>query len=634
METTFSQRNKPSLDALRDLLVTQKDSGKAKIVVFAGAAISLHPPSRLPAANAMLRATIRLLLQDPILGKTLHESALCWRLYRLIWRSCASANRHIPPEMIYDAIYEFAGKKVFSALDCLKSNEPNPNHRILAALLEKGFIDHIITTNFDTLIEQSLTTAYAPSSVPDGKRVWKIHGDLQTPTSMATTMRRIGQTAFDEGLVKQLRDLLEGSHVIFIGYSGMDPDLMPAFKTATMKSVYWCVYDPEELNIKNENAILHRDPCKTIAAKGTQIHWIVGDLQKELLFPVSASLLNGDTDFLASVTNSKGSDKIDRSRISPLQKSMEQWEHSYFRRLSAIEKARAMLQILYSIALYSPASHRAWILLLETADAMEGDKALWKGHNSEFARDLHAFRAEAYLKLGERVQQLYHTLVAQILPQPVPLQNDPARQLEEILNDLYESPLPIENFKPGPVSPAGQLYMHARNHLTPILPLAFQDALQVQALLNASTILVFWASPMSEERAHRNLEGAKKMLEQGIQITAQAKMDNQRRDLLKARCCSNLAVLYIESGNPPEALQLFEEAERLFKKSGDLYSYAGTCINLGSFLIDMYKGFHIQMYKDEAEKYWKNATLTLNAFPNPMLNDKVRDLERMLSEAD
>ena len=617
MNKVWLETNRESIDQLEILLANKKNSGNSRIVVFAGAAISMHAPTCLPAANSMVKATIKVLLCDPVLSKSFRQAGLFFRFYRLICRSCASSERVIPPETVYDSIYEYAGKKVFSALECLKSNSPNMNHRILAALLDKGFIDYIVTTNFDSLIEQSLSEA-SRNTKPDATHIWKIHGDIRTPPSMVATMRRVGQTAFDEDLVNKLRELLDGSQVIFIGYSGMDPDLMPAFKTAKMASVYWCVYNPEELKAGNKNSIIDRDPCKTIKEKNTPVWWIIGDLQTELLSRIAEKVFDAHTKSSTFLTRSEPEGEDHRSGVSPLEESIIKWEHNFFRRLSPVQKARAILQILYYIALYSPEPHKAWMLLIEAADAIEKDRAFSKFRNSEFNRDLHAFQAEAYLKLAELVQQLSNAV---FLKHSV--------QLDDLVEKLNQAPLKIDSSNTYEI--VHRLFVRAKDKLTPLLPLPFRDGVQVQALLNASTILMSLASGRSEENAVRNLQGAEKMLEKGLVIADRARMDPDKRNLLKARCYSNLAILSIGQGNPQAGLHYFGKAESLFKHSGDLYSYAATCINTGLFLMDVYQGYKIEMYKDEAKKYYKNAKSTLDSFPNDSLAEAAARLGRELS---
>ena len=637
MDREWLDTNRESLDQLEAILKQKKNSGNTKIVVFAGAAISMHAPTRLPAANSMLDATIKVLLYDPVLSRCFQQAGLLDKLYQVIYENCASLERVIPPEMVYDAIYEYGGKKVFAALECLKSNSPNRNHKILAALLDRGFIDRLVTTNFDSLIEQSLSEGSRDSS--GDMRIWKIHGDIRRPLSMVTTMRRVGQTAFDEDLVKDLKELLDGSHVIFIGYSGLDPDLMPAFKTANMACVYWCVYRAEELKAGDNNSIMDRDPCKTIHKNGTPIRWIIGDLQTEFLSPLAEKVFDTQARNSPSLASSERAGLVDPRDVSPLEVSSRKWERNIFRRLSPAQKAGALLQILYDIALYSPEPQEALMVLIEAAEAMEKHLAFSKDRKSKFKRDLGAFQAEAYLKLAELVGQLSKDAIVDALSDPETRRNlDIFKRavfpkgpipLWAVVEKLHQPPLNISSSRNDEI--VHQLFVRAKDQLTPILPLPFRDSIQVQALLNASTILMSLAGGRSAEGAFRNVQGAEKLLEDGLAIADRASMGPDRRNYLKARCYSNLAVLSMSQGNLQRVLHYFGTAESLFKQAGDLYSYAGVCINTGLFLMDMYRATRIKMHAEEAAKYHQRAISTLNSFPNDGLAGAAARLGRELS---
>ena len=457
-------------------------------------------------------------------------------------------------------------------------------------------MDIVVTTNFDYLIEQSLPKLFIPPLPWKTTRVWKIHGDVRKPRTVATTIRRIGQAAFDEKLVNKLKRLLQGSHVIFIGYSGADPDLMPAFKTARMASVFWCVHKPEQLDPEKQTNIIYKDPCKTILANGTQIKWIVGDLQKDLLMPIEVVL-----SIKAKLPLIPTRDLLELNDLSsPLSKSMKWWRHDEAQQLSRLEKARAILRILYYIALCSSNPESAWILLIETTDAMAEDRSLSNYVYSEFRRDLHAFQAEAYCELGFLAQQV----------------DNVATRLSE--SSLKISGSTLEN-------QVGQLFIRAKDHLTDILSLQFEDAVQVQFLLTASKILTSLANSRSAEGKTRNIQDADEMLKKGFKICNKAKINSEKRNILKARCYSNLAVLREAQGEFEKSLLFWGNAERLFRRSGDFYNYIDTSFNISLLLINLNR-------LEEAERYYKEARNMLDSFPNIRLEGKAEKLRKLLHE--
>jgi len=615
MDGIYSERNDNVIAEFVELLSSRKNSRKGKIIIFAGAAISMHAPSCLPIANQMLEETIEMLFEDNVLKATFQKASIFDQLKKFIFPCLHS--RVVPPEMIYGAIYESAGNKVFAALDCLKSNNPNINHKILATLLDKEFVDYIITTNFDNLIEQSLPKQ-SLSSI--GTHIWKIHGDIHKPHTVATTMRRIGQAAFDENLVSKLRGILEGSRVLFIGYSGADPDLMPAFITAQIKSAYWCVYKSEELNPEEKTSLINKNPCKTIQNNKIPIRWIIGDLQKEVLLPIAYKLKILPKNF-------KTENAYFEEDRSPLTKSIDKWKHNFFKRLSSIEKARSILQILYDIALYSSEPIDAWVLLIETANALAEDSALINNKYPKFERDLHAFQAEAYLKIAEFIEQLDNHLTTS--PVVDNLGELGVSQFNDVKNKLGQLPFKINGSTPH--EQVGQLFVHAKNHLTTILPLDFQDAVQIQAMLNISTILATLASSSNNsDDERRDLQGAEEILKLGLRICNSGDVNPDQGNLLEARCRANLAVVYIRQGNPVEGSHLLGQAERLFRKAGDLYGYIVTCIDISLLYKDVYSRSKDEIYIKEAWKYYKSASDLLASFPNNNLNDKVDELRELL----
>jgi hypothetical protein len=128
MDETWAKSNREAITDLAELLLNRRSSGEGKIIVFAGAAISIHAPSGLPTADSMVNASVDELLQNDRYGATIDNTSVLQELDKFIKEhssSTGSSGRIIPPEMIYDAIYEFAGNKVFGGLDCLKSNRPN-----------------------------------------------------------------------------------------------------------------------------------------------------------------------------------------------------------------------------------------------------------------------------------------------------------------------------------------------------------------------------------------------------------------------------------------------------------------------------------------------------------------------------
>lgn len=124
------------------------------------------------------------------------------------------------------------GDRFLDTLDCLHLGYPNVYHKFAARFLELG--GTVITTNFDTNIEDALSPAASVSVIPDWpdsasarSTLFKLHGSLsstsrQVPKSkLGATLRRVMAPPRDGQLA--LRHLLEkAERVVFIGYSFSD----------------------------------------------------------------------------------------------------------------------------------------------------------------------------------------------------------------------------------------------------------------------------------------------------------------------------------------------------------------------------------------------------------------------------
>ena len=124
--------------------------------------------------------------------------------------------------------------------------KPTRGHRIIKALLEKGYVHNIITTNFDMLIENTCEDLSFSKRVGDeeyyniGKKqpmfnLLKVHGDLES-----------GKLRFSPSELKKLPDNLEKDInqktkglTLFLGYRGQDIGLMNSINTSNSSSIYW-----------------------------------------------------------------------------------------------------------------------------------------------------------------------------------------------------------------------------------------------------------------------------------------------------------------------------------------------------------------------------------------------------------
>ena len=251
------------------------------MAVFVGAGVSMCPPSSLPGWTG---------LKAQILDSILHSMSLRGiSLLRDIGIDEILRNSTLSPEVVLSALSHQGLenlKLAFSLL--LNSASPNLLHTLIAKMAKCGLVRIIVTTNFDTLLEQALTlqgvafvqiaadedfheffvyglkqfrnphfkvaapTVRVPSMVvrpPDPaweaeikrKRqrydvpvaVVKLHGTIEKPHTMLFTAEETAERL--PGLrLNVLRFALCQYFSLYMGYSGRDLDIAPSISHVRM----------------------------------------------------------------------------------------------------------------------------------------------------------------------------------------------------------------------------------------------------------------------------------------------------------------------------------------------------------------------------------------------------------------
>lgn len=381
--------------SLAEAMMRTKTAQQPRIVAFAGAAISKRLPTRMPDANALLRPTLRMLVSDSMVSRIIQASGASHAIEGFLETLTPKHDerRPLPPEVVYDVLYEYCGDRAFHALDCLKGGRPNANHTMLALLLHTGYLDQLITTNFDICLEEAWMerSFFFRRLIPSWKTlrwlipIWKIHGCITDPNSLITTFRRLGGKTFDQKFLGQLTNLLDNKIVVFLGYSGLDPDLIPAFTNAKMALVYWNVYEGVGKRPCNE-------PWRSIIGNGTEISWLLGDVYEDVLKPLGDLLglappfVNGDVGVSAGTQQG-------------VEGAIAHWEANSSIRMKSSEKLLSLLQLLYTRAAFNEDSGDIWWMLIAVADTAERILQSSGMLENDLLRDLHTFRSEAYLYL-------------------------------------------------------------------------------------------------------------------------------------------------------------------------------------------------------------------------------------------
>ena len=186
-----------------DLLNALRDG---KLVVFAGAGVSMGEPARLPNFEhlaQMIAAGTGEALQD---GETIDR---------------------------FLGTLEHGGVKVHErAAEILSPDglEPTELHRNLLRLYPDAGPVYVVTTNFDSLFEQamedefgSMPEVFRAPALPLGRQfngIVHLHGAVSTPSEMVITDENFGRAYMTEGWAARfLVELFSNFTILFVGYS-------------------------------------------------------------------------------------------------------------------------------------------------------------------------------------------------------------------------------------------------------------------------------------------------------------------------------------------------------------------------------------------------------------------------------
>jgi hypothetical protein len=211
------------MDALPESLLRAVQ--ERRLVVLAGSGISVLAPSYLPDwrgfNEALLDGVKDLALTLPGLNKGA-ESAI---------RGLSLDG--FPVEAFSDAVVDaYAGDEYFPVLKILDSRQPNANHYALAALARQGVLRAVVTTNFDTLLEQAFEGLAFETCITvedyarvshDSERpvIYKIHGSVTSTTTLVDTVsQKLGGLALH--VRERLATLFVEGHTVVLGFSGGD----------------------------------------------------------------------------------------------------------------------------------------------------------------------------------------------------------------------------------------------------------------------------------------------------------------------------------------------------------------------------------------------------------------------------
>jgi tetratricopeptide (TPR) repeat protein len=261
-----------------------------ELVIFPGAGVSMAPPSILPSFLDLQNEVLWALSsgQNTTRGwyEDVHE-----QIKNRDYRSEATKKfTDLMPEYVYQVCLDQMGERALDSLDALKSAVPNANHHFLAGALRKGYLPLVLTTNFDTLIEDAFLTdidksagvrkalrvacsPYDHAIDAGGPQLLKLHGSIGSKESLAVSLRQIGLRCVSPGL-EVLKKILEKYYVLFTGYRGSDLDVFACMATVKCKGVIW--------NARNKDSLIPKIGNLLTSVSGKLIFQDLNVLLKEL----------------------------------------------------------------------------------------------------------------------------------------------------------------------------------------------------------------------------------------------------------------------------------------------------------------------------------------------------------------
>ena len=276
-----------------------------KLVFFVGAGISHVSPSCLPLFKELNKSIIRLTT-----GGQLDE------------KDCETLADDIRPEVVLQILMEILSKDVmYKLLEWLKGvmtgTEPNPNHFLLAQVLNQG--GWVFTTNYDNLIEKACDRlsihvqdkiCYNEThfeefrkrhrdvgDVPGGY-LFKLHGTIEDFESILATLRHVGKgLALSKTHI--LKYFLKNFSFCFMGYSCQDDfDILPVLlENPCEKGMIWFKYSEREIGeiVWGKDVIRYEKEKEENKPLGERRNWETANVNGLLLRSTPAFKLIGNS---------------------------------------------------------------------------------------------------------------------------------------------------------------------------------------------------------------------------------------------------------------------------------------------------------------------------------------------------
>jgi len=205
-----------------------KHAYAGRLTILAGAGVSMLPPTQLPSALKLKRMAVEAMCDTP----GLRRYARC--------AVNAPGFSSLVLEILFQHLYECFSDQLYPFFDVLTGSQPNLAHKVLAKLHEE-FDVPILTTNFDTLIEQQQTQS---------KPIIHLHGDLVNRKEMVVRIQQVGR-GLSRVVEQSAGRLIRHRALCVLGYSGSDEDIRALLRQYRPTQTFWLVRQGDRFVAEN-----------------------------------------------------------------------------------------------------------------------------------------------------------------------------------------------------------------------------------------------------------------------------------------------------------------------------------------------------------------------------------------------
>lgn len=260
------------LDSIEATDILQKLKNDGGITLFVGSAISMWHPTLLPPGQTVTDYLAGLLVEqfdipDATKKKEIVE-AIVATPFEYIWDQ--SPNNPLLGKIIVDEY---------------KNKSPNTIHEAIKNLVSSGLIKHVITTNYDTCLDQvfqnignitKVVTEKDAQAINDDDNIYfKIHGSAENGLESTIVYRLAHEGALPDWKRQVLRQCITNSTLLVIGYSGLDFEICPEIILAKPSQIIWNSYS----NPNTDNKALTPNSLRVLQSQSENTA-IWGDMKK------------------------------------------------------------------------------------------------------------------------------------------------------------------------------------------------------------------------------------------------------------------------------------------------------------------------------------------------------------------